>query len=322
MMKTYRNNFTSFETSIKINSLENSAQMQKRLDLIKSGMKDHVFKSSPKNLLILVLIVLVGFPLLILLPPVGIPLSVFALLTFIKKLNKKKKMLTKAYIENFLQPVLDQILEDTKINYYKLIDDMDFLAIMFNHAQIYKGECNIVFGDEYKTEFSNLNVMHYREQKGENAATDDDFIGQVLRVKIPTKIKGHLRIIAKDKKKTRGKNLYGPYRGLYKDEIEVPTESIKFNKSYSIFSTDEFYAKLFLDPKIIDIFTNWIDKMKISLYMDENSISILYQSDKYLFPAPITEEEIDDLSLAGEYEKVRDQLADFYSLIDIIGEKF
>lgn len=56
--------------------------------------------------------------------------------------------------------------------------------------------------------------------------------------------------------------------------------------------------------------------------MDENSISILYQSDKYLFPAPITEEEIDDLSLAGEYEKVRDQLADFYSLIDIIGEKF
>ena len=61
--------------------------------------------------------------------------------------------------------------------------------------------------------------------------------------------------------------------------------------------------------------------MRVSVYMNEKYISISFESNENLFYLPSTKTEIDELSLAGEYEKVSEKLADFYGLIDIISEK-
>ena len=42
---------------------------------------------------------------------------------------------------------------------------------------------------------------------------------------------------------------------------------------------------------------------------------------RFLFALPQTKKQVDELSLSTEYEKVREKLSGFYSLIGIIGEK-
>ena len=56
--------------------------------------------------------------------------------------------------------------------------------------------------------------------------------------------------------------------------------------------------------------------------MNESYVAIAFQSNHFLFSAPATGWGVEKLSLAGEYEQIRTKLADFYALIDIIGEKF
>ena len=61
--------------------------------------------------------------------------------------------------------------------------------------------------------------------------------------------------------------------------------------------------------------------MDVVVYMNEEYISIAFKSNEYIFEIPTTKQGVDDLSLSGEYEKIREKLVDFYSLIDIIGDK-
>ena len=55
--------------------------------------------------------------------------------------------------------------------------------------------------------------------------------------------------------------------------------------------------------------------------MNEEYISIAFKSNEYIFEIPTTKTGVDDLSLSSEYEKVREKLVDFYSLIDIVRAK-
>lgn len=315
MRDSYRDNFTDQAIVGRIRALENSPGMQETLAAIKSGMKDKVFKASPKGYFLAAVALFFTIPLLFYFPPLGAGIICLGVYRFADYLTKKKNDLTNLYIKNFLQPVLNEILPSSHVDYLKTFKDADFLAYMFDRAGTYKSECNIVFGDEFKTEFSNLTVI-WRKGGKESSDTYDLFTGQILRAKLDIKIDGYLRIVPI--KQRAAKKSY--YRGLYGDEKVIATESIKFNDNYSVFSTDDFYTRLVLDPKIIDIFNTWADQMPVAMFIDKGAISILFQSGEYLFPAPLTEEGIDALSLAGEYDKVRENLADFYALIDIIGE--
>lgn len=315
-MRKYRNDFDSKDTIKKIKEIENSPQMQRQLNLVKNGMKEKVLNPLTigcGGILILFLLIVIAKDYFI--------VAVLILWYFGSKYLKKNKMdIGNSYANNFILPVLKAILPDTEINYFGGIDTKVHKRLLYDSEKYYSN-CHITFGDDIKTEFCNMQSFHYATDSDGNDVLKNDFVGQVLLANMKTGISGHIRIVPIIGKYFIGIKNYGWYGKKRKDEKEIQTESIDFNNSYSIFSTDDFYTRLILDPNIIDILTKWEDKMRVSLYMNGDFIAISFESNENLFPTPSTKEEIDNLSLSGEYEKIREKLVDFYELIDIVRGK-
>lgn len=336
VMKKYENIFTNPQVTEKISQIENSLQMQEKLAAIKADMKS---KTSNPFLVgiffVFSIIVLLEYThpflsniyenlsslqsspyylYLILIPVFFIGRPIY------EKFTANKADVKNSYINNFLTPVLEEIFPGTTLNYSEglSLEVCDSLLPNSNH---YQGNCHIVFADELRTEFSNMYAFHYiRNSKGEREESID-FIGQVFLVRLKTGVNGHLRVVPVKEKVWMGKKTYGVYGGRRKDEEEIQTESLAFNDGYSIFATDDFYSKLILDPQVIEIFNSWMKKMDVALYMNAEYIALAFQSSRYLFSVPTTKGEVENLSLAGEYEKVRDKLADFYELVAAVAEK-
>lgn len=316
MGKKDRDRFISPETIKKIEKLEKSPQIQAQLQAVKNGMKEKV--KAPFY---------IGCLGLIFIGIIALRLQAFPLILIYlawrfgsKYLKKNKEDIVEAYVNHFLLPVLKEILPDTTVNYFERMD-LEILRKLVYDSEAYYSNCHILFGDDDKTEFCNMESYHYTRDSDGHERPVKDFRGQVLLAQFPTQIKGHIRVVPLYKKNFLGHKSYGRYGKKRKDEEELETESMAFNEAYSIFSTDDFYTRLVLDPHILDILTHWKDQMRVCLYMNNKYISLAFESNEFLFSTPRTPKEIDDLSLAGEYEKIRGQLADFYRLIDRIGEK-
>lgn len=314
--KKYRDKFTNPEIVKRIEQIENSPQMQSKLHSVKNGMKNNII-----NPFALVIGAIFGFIALSAMLDVYSFLVMAAIVYFWKKYSKqRRKELANSYIDNFLLPVLNEILPDTTIDYSKKID-VKVMKRLVPDSQYYFGNCHIVFGDDYKTEFSNMQAFTETEDSEGHTRRTIDFCGQVLMAKFDTKINGHIRVVPIKKGKVLGVRNHGNYGKKTKIEKEIETESLEFNNSYAIYSTDDFYTRLILDPKIIELLNDWKEKMKVCLYMNEQYISVSFESNAFLFALPQTKKQVDELSLSTEYEKVREKLSGFYSLIDIIGEK-
>ena len=323
MRKKYRDKFTNPEIVKRIEQIENSPQMQSKLLLVKNGMKNNII-----NPFVLVIGAIFGF---IALSAMRAMLDIYSLLVMAaivyfwekyseQRRKQRKNDLAKSYIDNFLLPVFNEILPDTTIDYSKKID-LKAMKRLVPDSQYYFGNCHIVFGDDYKTEFSNMQAYTETEDSEGHTRQTIDFCGQVLMAKFDTKINGHIRVVPIKKGKVLGFRNHGSYGKKTKIEKEIETESIEFNNSYAIYSTDDFYTRLILDPKIIELLNDWKEKMRVCLYMNEQYISVSFESNAFLFALPQTKKQVDELSLSTEYEKVREKLSGFYSLIDIIGEK-
>lgn len=316
MRKKYRDKFTNPEIVKRIEQIENSPQMQSKLHSVKNGMKNNII-----NPFVIVIGAIFGFIALRAMLDIYSFLVIAALVYFWKKYSKQRRNeLANSYIDNFLLPVLNEILPDTTIDYFKKID-LKVMKRLVPDSQYYFGNCHIVFGDDYKTEFSNMEAFTETEDSEGHTRQTIDFCGQVLMAKFDTKINGHIRVVPIKKSKVLGVRNHGNYGKKTKIEKEIETESIEFNNSYAIYSTDDFYTRLILDPKIIELLNDWKEKMKVCLYMNEQYISVSFESNAFLFTLPQTKKQVDELSLSAEYEKVREKLSGFYSLIDIIGEK-
>lgn len=316
MRKKYRDKFTNPEIVKRIEQIENSPQMQSKLHSVKTGMKKNVINP---------FVIAIGaiFVFIALRPMLDIYslLVMAAIVYFWNKYSKQRRNeLANSYIDNFLLPVLKEILPDTTIDYFKKID-VKVMKRLVPDSQYYFGNCHIVFGDDYKTEFSNMEAFTETEDSEGHTRQTIDFCGQVLMAKFDTKINGHIRVVPIKKSKVLGVRNHGNYGKKTKIEKEIETESLEFNNSYAIYSTDDFYTRLILDPKIIELLNDWKEKMRVCLYMNEQYISVSFESNAFLFTLPQTKKQVDELSLSAEYEKVREKLSGFYSLIDIIGEK-
>ena len=158
MRKKYRDKFTNPEIVKRIEQIENSPQMQSKLLLVKNGMKNNII-----NPFVLVIGAMFGF---IALSAMRAMLDIYSLLVmaaivyFWEKYSEQRRKqrrndLAKSYIDNFLLPVLNEILPDTTIDYFKKID-LKVMKRLVPDSQYYFGNCHIVFGDDYKTEFSNM----------------------------------------------------------------------------------------------------------------------------------------------------------------------
>ncbi|MDU7926253.1 MAG: DUF3137 domain-containing protein [Finegoldia magna] len=313
--KKYRDKFTNPEIVKRIEQIENSPQMQSKLHSVKNGMKDNIINP------FLVIGAMVGFIALRAMLGIYSILVMAALVYFWNKYSKQRRTeLATSYTDNFLLPVLNEILPDTTIDYSKKID-LKAMKRLVPDSQYYFGNCHIVFGDDYKTEFSNMQAYTETEDSEGHTRQTIDFCGQVLMAKFDTKINGNIRVVPVKKGKVLGFRNHGSYGRKTKIEKEIETESIEFNNSYAIYSTDDFYTRLILDPKIIELLNDWKEKMRVCLYMNEQYISVSFESNAFLFALPQTKKQVDELSLSTEYEKVREKLSGFYSLIDIIGEK-
>lgn len=316
MRKKYRDKFTNPEIVKRIEQIENSPQMQVKLHSVKNGMKNNII-----NPFVIVIGAIFLFLVLRAMLDIYSLLVMAAIVYFWNKYSKQRRNeLAKSYIDNFLLPVLNEILPDTTIDYSKKID-VKVMKRLVPDSQYYFGNCHIVFGDDYKTEFSNMQAYTETEDSEGHTRQTIDFCGQVLMAKFDTKINGHIRVVPIKKGKVLGLRNHGNYGKKTKIEKEIETESIEFNNSYAIYSTDDFYTRLILDPKIIELLNDWKEKMKVCLYMNEQYISVSFESNAFLFALPNTKKQVDELSLSAEYEKVREKLSGFYSLIDIIGEK-
>lgn len=313
--KKYRDKFTNPEIVKRIEQIENSPQMQSKLHSVKNGMKDNIINP------FLVIGAMVGFIALRAMLGIYSILVMAALVYFWNKYSKQRRTeLATSYTDNFLLPVLNEILPDTTIDYSKKVD-VKVMQRLVPDSQYYFGNCHIVFGDDYKTEFSNMQAYTETEDSEGHTRQTIDFCGQVLMAKFDTKINGNIRVVPVKKGKVLGFRNHGSYGRKTKIEKEIETESIEFNNSYAIYSTDDFYTRLILDPKIIELLNDWKEKMRVCLYMNEQYISVSFESNAFLFALPQTKKQVDELSLSTEYEKVREKLSGFYSLIDIIGEK-
>lgn len=321
-MKTKdRARFTDPSVIEKIKSMENSKEVQERLNSVKEAMKSRTFsilkykRALPIGVFILFFIV----------TKLEFKELIFVFVFLAAKLisdyfRKNRKLNENAYVDNFLLPVLEEIFPQTELDYSKGLK-IKVLENFLPNEDDFFGNCHIKFGDEFGTEFSNFKGVHYVTDSDGDKKRVTDFVGQGLFVKMQTNIDGHIRVVPVRRKSVFGNKKHGIYGNKRKNETEIETESIDFNESYSIFSTDDFYTRLILDPNIIDLLNSWKDRMDTTLYMNEEYISIAFKSNEYIFEIPTTKQGVDQLSLSGEYEKIREKLVDFYSLLDIIGDK-
>ncbi|MDU5998060.1 MAG: DUF3137 domain-containing protein, partial [Finegoldia magna] len=291
MRKKYRDKFTNPEIVKRIEQIENSPQMQSKLLLVKNGMKKNVI-----NPFVIVIGAIFVFIALRAMLDIYSFLVIAALVYFWKKYSKQRRNeLAKSYIDNFLLPVLKEILPDTTIDYFKKID-LKVMKRLVPNSQYYFGNCHIVFGDDYKTEFSNMEAFTETEDSEGHTRQTIDFCGQALMAKFDTKINGHIRVVPIKKSKVLGVRNHGNYGKKTKIEKEIETESLEFNNSYAIYSTDDFYTRLILDPKIIELLNDWKEKMRVCLYMNEQYISVSFESNAFLFTLPQTKKQVDELS--------------------------
>ena len=317
--------FTDPEVLEKLNRLEKSPQMQGKLNELKEGVKNNAF--DPMRLIPLIPVVLIIGAVGNYLPSFDYSSYKYPLLIVIafvicfggKFFVSNKVDVSSLYADNVLTPILNAILPGTVLKDSEGIDNSIFNNLLPISSRYYSNT-HIIFGDESKTEFSNMQAMHFSRSESGKTVKKTDFIGQVLLMNSKTNINGHIRIVPVTGKNFMGQKLNGYYGKKTKEESEVQTESIEFNNSYSIFSTDNFYTKLVLDPSFIEVLNNLQKRMRVCIYIDSEHIIAAFDSGWYLFGAP-GKSGIENLSLIREYAKFRDVLAEYYEVINVIREK-
>lgn len=321
----HSNVFTNPEVLEKLNKLEKSPQMQGKLNELKEGVKNNAF--DPMRLVPLIPVVLIIGAVGNYLPSFDYSTYKYPLLIVVafvicfagKFFANNKVDVSALYADNVLTPILNVILPGTVLNNSEGIDSSIFDNLLPISSRYYSSK-HIIFGDEFKTEFSNMQAIHFSRSESGKSVKKTDFIGQVLLINSKTNINGHIRIVPVTGKNFMGQKLNGYYGKKTKEESEVQTESIEFNDSYSVFSTDDFYTKLVLDPSFIELMNNLQKRMRVCLYLDSERIVAAFDSGRYLFGAP-GKSGIENLSLTREYAKFRDILAEYYEIINVIREK-
>lgn len=321
----YGSVFTNPEVLNRLAQIEQSPQIQGKLSALKEGVKNNSF--DPIRLIPLIPVVMVLGTLYNYFPNIDysrykyylLIVGVFVVCFAGKFFVNNKVDVDALYADNVLTPILNVILPGTVLNNSEGIDSSIFDNLLPISSRYYSSK-HIIFGDEFKTEISNMQAIHFSRSESGKSVKKTDFIGQVLLINSKTNINGHIRIVPVTGKNFMGQKLNGYYGKKTKEESEVQTESIEFNDSYSVFSTDDFYTKLVLDPSFIELMNNLQKRMRVCLYLDSERIVAAFDSGRYLFGAP-GKSGIENLSLTREYAKFRDILAEYYEIINVIREK-
>ena len=167
------------EVSKKIEVLENAPDTKSRLERVRTSLKSKVTEPFCIGA-IGVFISIVAF--LFFKEYAIIP--IFFIWQFCSKYIKKSRTdIADLYVRHFLKPVLTEILPDTEVDYFGRID-LKILSNLVRDSEKYYSNCHIIFGDDYRTEFCNLESCHYTTDKDDHEVRHTDFTGQVLCAKL------------------------------------------------------------------------------------------------------------------------------------------
>lgn len=241
----YGSVFTNPEVLNRLAQIEQSPQIQGKLSALKEGVKNNSF--DPIRLIPIIPVVMVLGTLYNYFPNIDysrykyylLIVGVFVVCFAGKFFVNNKVDVDALYADNVLTPILNVILPGTVLNNSEGIDSSIFDNLLPISSRYYSSK-HIIFGDEFKTEFSNMQAIHFSRSESGKSVKKTDFIGQVLLINSKTNINGHIRIVPVTGKNFMGQKLNGYYGKKTKEESEVQTESIEFNDSYSVFSKTIF----------------------------------------------------------------------------------
>ena len=309
------NNKWSQETFQRISELEKLEQYQAKLLIMKEQMKNNLHW---RNATILGGI-LAFLSFLLVRWRAAIVIILLVVVFYYLPAYKKRKALFRdqvrsndeIYITDFLCPILKEVFPQAELtltaNY-----PMNVLQVISPRSTKFDLFNQLSFHDEKKLVVANLYAYHIetrtkRDSSGQTHTVREeveDFAGQIFSLKAPISFPGHLRIVPTKKSFFFKREVKGAYPGPGKNEVQIETEDIQNNENYNIYCTDEFAARKFLKPKVLDWFDKQIAQNAMCVYLVEDRLYISLYTNRYIFPTPRKKQAVENLSLAAEYQKL------------------
>ena len=215
------------------------------------------------------------------------------------------------YINDFLCPILKEVFPQAELtltaNYA-----MDALQVVSPRSTKFNLFNQLSFHDESNLTVANLYAHHTEtryetDSNGHTRTVQEevtDFVGQLFSLTAPSPFPGHMRVVPTKKSLFFKREVKGAYPGPGKNEVQIETEDIQNNENYNIYCTDEFAARKFLKPKVLDWFDRQIAQNAMCVYLVEDRLYISLYTNRYIFPTPRKKQAVENLSLAAEYQKL------------------
>ena len=277
----------------RIRQVEASSEYQQKLNILREKMAINL-----KWKTYLVPLAAVGVVLVILLKFVGILITAVLGFVFLYPIYKKKQELFGSkkqnnealYIEEFLSPIVKEIFPggEMKVKPDFLLDPVKQVCPSSTN---YRGNTELCLRDAKDISVMNLYAYHIVE------STDSK--GRTTRREVLLKREVQ------------------DYPNKQKNELKIDTEDITHNENYNIFCTDEFSARRFLNPTVLDWFDKNISQSQTAIYIENDTMYISRYTGYYLFPVPNTMEAVEKLSMVEEYKKLRKEIDFIESFTEI-----
>lgn len=298
----------------RINELEGSKQFQDKLLLMKEQMTSNLQWKTAKMVGILLAMFFFALFKLKAIIPILLGIVFYYWPQYMKRktlFGDKIRTNDEIYINEFLCPILKEVFPQVELtltaNY-----PMDVLEVISPRSTKFDLFNQLSFHDEKNLVVANLYAYHIetrikRDSNGETHTVREeveDFSGQVFSLKAPISFPGHLRVVPTKKSFFLKREIKGDYPGPENNEVQIETEDIRNNENYNIYCTDEFAARKFLKPKVLDWFDQQISQNAMCVYLVEDRLYISLYTNRYIFPTPGKKEAIERLSIAEEYQKL------------------
>ena len=313
------------EEAERIRRLEASPEYQEKLRILREKMKVNIQWKMYKIALVIGAVLLFA-----LFKFVGIAILAILGVIFVYPVYKRKRELFREkkennevlYVERFLSPIVKEIFPTGEM---KVTPDflLDPVKKVCPSSTNYRGNTELCFHDERELSVMNLYAYHIVESTDSKGRTSrkevTDFYGQVFRMQFPRSFSGHIRIVPTEKTAILKREVQN-YPGKQKNELKIDTEDITHNEHYNIFCTDEFSARRFLNPTVLDWFDKNISESRTAIYIEDDTMYISRYTGYQLFPVPKTVEEVDKLSMVEEYKKLRAEIDFLESFTEVFKE--
>ena len=144
--------------------------------------------------------------------------------------------------------------------------------------------------------------------------TDDDghkksrtvFSGQAYIMEYKSQLAGNVRIMTTSNKNLFHKEMLDGFKKKQNDEEKIETENISFNENFDVYATDSHIAFYCLSPYVMEQLLEMKKRYgKFGVAITGRVISIALNSDYILFQKPVTNSQIDKMSVENSKRELQ-----------------